>query len=54
MAPFLYNCPVTGQVVQGWVADDGDDRARTMKCLACSRFHLINPKTGEVLGETDK
>ena len=52
MVPFLYNCPVTGQTVQGWIADDGDDRTRAMRCLACSRLHLINPKTGKVLGES--
>ena len=54
MAPFLYRCPATGFNVQGWIADDpreGDDATYVaVTCLACTRVHLVNPKTGEVIG----
>ena len=51
---FLYRCPNTGQTVQGWSADeitaDDDDVYQSVECLACTRLHLINLKTGKVLG----
>jgi BRK domain len=54
MAAFLYRCPNTGLQVQGYTADDlteGDVEAyESLKCLACTRMHLVNPKTGKVLG----
>jgi hypothetical protein len=46
--------------VQGWSADavtkddgayrDDDDAYQSVACLACTRVHLINLKTGKVLG----
>jgi len=57
MAPFLYRCPNTGFRVQGWSANDssqnGGDVYESVKCLACSRVHLINLKTGRTLGGDD-
>jgi hypothetical protein len=55
MAPFLFRCPTTGQLVQGWLADDpsaddGDGVYETMTCLACNRTHLVNRTTRKVLG----
>jgi hypothetical protein len=55
MSAFLYRCPATGMMVQGWRADDGaaadgDDNYVSMRCLACNRVHLINPVTGVVFG----
>jgi hypothetical protein len=54
MAPFLYRCPNTGQHVQGWVADDPtdlrDDTYETVICTACTRLHLVKPKTDKTLG----
>lgn len=54
MVPFLYQCPSTGLKVQGWTADDPADGENetyeTVTCLACTRVHLVNPKTGKVLG----
>ncbi len=42
--------------VQGWIADDVTQReAETYEpvtCTACARVHLVNPKTGKVLGLT--
>ena len=57
MATFLYKCPATGQHVQAWVADDGEDsndRYHAIICLACKRVHSVNPKTRKVLGSDDK
>ena len=57
MVAFIYKCPTTGLNVQGWVADDGDagdDTHHSIKCLACSRLHLVNPKTRKVLASDNK
>jgi hypothetical protein len=56
MPPFVYRCPNTGLNVQGWVADDpteGDGEGETyaaISCTICTRVHLVDPKTGKVLG----
>ena len=54
MTPFLFRCPSTGMMVQGFRADDGtEDDAQDsylgVHCLACKRMHLVNPATGKVL-----
>jgi len=58
MAPFLFRCPNTGLRVQSWAADDlsDDDREsyESTTCHACGGLHLVNPKTGEVLGSDDE
>lgn len=58
MAAFLYRCPNTGLNVQGWIADDPAERAdesyEAIACTACTRVHLVNPKTGKVLGADDE
>jgi hypothetical protein len=56
MAPVLYRCPNTGQSVQAWVADEPDDDDLTfaqVTCFACAQAHLVNPKTGNVLGAAE-
>jgi hypothetical protein len=50
---FLYRCPNTAQTVQGWSADevtDDDTSYQSVACLACAQAHLVNLKTGKVLG----
>jgi hypothetical protein len=52
---FVYRCPNTGLNVQGWVADDpteGEAEAfyQSVACTACARIHLIDPKTGRIVG----
>lgn len=57
MASFVYRCPNTGLRVQGFVADDDpadDDAYLPVTCTACTRVHLVNPRTGKVLGEDDE
>ncbi len=57
MAPFLYRCPHTGTKVQGWIAADPtenkDEAYEGVTCTACGRVHLVNSKTGKVLGAED-
>jgi len=59
MTTFVYRCPNTGLNVQGWVADDPTEEGETerfeaVSCLACTRLHMVNPKTGKVLGEGEE
>ncbi|MGA2311371.1 MAG: hypothetical protein ABSF87_03225 [Xanthobacteraceae bacterium] len=56
MATIIYRCPTTGLNVQGWFADDparadADDTYESLICTACTKLHLINPKTGRTLGD---
>jgi hypothetical protein len=56
MAAFIYRCPVTGYNVQAFVADDPTkvaDAFRSMTCTVCARVHLVNPKTGKVVGDRE-
>jgi hypothetical protein len=51
----LYRCPNTDRTVQGWpadeVTDDNDeDTYQSFECTFCTRAHLVNLKTGKVLG----
>jgi len=50
----VYRCPRTGQMVQGWIADEpmGGEAYEPVTCTACGRVHLINPKTGKILEST--
>jgi hypothetical protein len=54
MPAFLYRCPNTALNVQGWIADDParhDDAYEPVTCLVCRRVHVVNPKTGKVIGD---
>jgi len=56
MAHFLFKCPVTGFNVQHKWDDDPDvseNEYEAIACPACARMHLINRKTGKVLGQQD-
>jgi hypothetical protein len=58
MATRVFLCPNTGQRVQDWFADseNGGDTYEGVTCSACGQVHMVNPKTGKVLGadeETD-
>ena len=58
MESFVYRCPNTRQNVQGIIADAPGDKAddgfQAIVCNACARLHWVNPKTGRVLGASDK
>ena len=58
MPAFVYQCPTTGFKVQGFIEDFvADDTVRDVEafvpvtCTICTRVHLVNPKTGRVLGD---
>jgi hypothetical protein len=62
MTPFLFRCPATGLMVQAMHADEdladrldppGEDYFG-IECLSCGDVHLINPRTGKVLGHADE
>ena len=40
--------------MQGWIADDptkdDDETFEPVNCAICAQVHLVNPKTGKVLG----
>jgi hypothetical protein len=52
--PILFDCPQTGQKVQGMLAEESfgteDSRYVPVTCLACSGVHFIDPVRGRVLG----
>jgi len=52
--PILFDCPLTGQKVQGLLAEEvfgtEDARYETVTCLACSGIHFVDPIRGKVLG----
>jgi hypothetical protein len=53
MSPFLYRCPITGLNVQSFAAEEIEDDSETFEavpCTACGRVHLVDPKSGRVLG----
>ena len=56
MALFLFRCPTTGQNIQGWLAEDVSEGEsyRTIDCLACRLVHVVNPVTGNVLGQSEE
>jgi hypothetical protein len=58
MGNFVFTCPSTNLNVQHWRDDDDEDvpdnEYEAVTCKACARLHLINRKTGKVLGQVDE
>ena len=58
MPAILFHCPNVQVKVQGWIADDPDledgENFEPVICAACTRTHMINPKSGKVLGQAHK
>ena len=59
MAAILFTCPNMGIPVQAWLAgdnrsDNAGENFEPIECIACRRFHYVNPATGRVLGARDK
>ena len=51
-----FTCPETSMMVQHWLDDDDEDDVpdnayEVVPCPACTKAHLINRKTGKLLGE---
>jgi hypothetical protein len=54
MGAVIFTCPITNLSVQHWLDDDDDaseNEFQGIACLACTRLHFINRKTGKLLGE---
>ena len=57
MPAFLYRCPNTDKTVQGFVAEELNPESaayEAVQCVACARLHLVNAKSGRVLGGDDE
>jgi hypothetical protein len=49
-------CPNTGEKVQAWAEDDPEEDDLSyvqVTCLAWAQAHLVNPKSGKVLGSDE-
>jgi hypothetical protein len=54
MPPVVFTCPATLMNVQHSLDDDPDvpeNEYEVITCLACTKLHLINRKTGKILGQ---
>ena len=57
MANFIFRCPASGLNVQHQVHDDPDiaeNEYEGIMCPACTKMHLLNRKTGKLLGQDDE
>jgi hypothetical protein len=57
MGAFIYRCPARGFNVQGFASDHPapvpasiESVYEAVTCTACRRVHLVNAKSGQVLG----
>lgn len=63
MASFMYRCPNTGTMVQGFIVaeeiperfnfEPEDGPYESMYCEVCKQAHMVNVRTSKVLGEDD-
>lgn len=53
MESVVFRCPITGQNVQVWIAEEIPPGATedfvSVACTACQRPHFVNPVTSRVL-----
>jgi hypothetical protein len=57
MTASFFTCPITDLNVQHWLDDNEnvpDTEYEAVTCQACTRIHLINRKTGRLLGQIDE
>jgi hypothetical protein len=59
MPVLRYRCPASGLLAEVWTESDEPDEDHseffdTVYCQACGGVHLVNPKTGKVLGQDDE
>ncbi len=53
MPLFMYRCPNTGDLVQGFSVEDVSVDTHTYEpvlCPSCKQYHSVNPATSAVLG----
>jgi len=57
MAGITFRCPNTGSYVDAWIEgedSEADHSYEALTCVACQRVHLVNPKSGRVIGNDDE
>ncbi len=58
MQNLVFRCPQASTNVQVWLPDSAQpepaDSYEAVTCPACARVHLINRKTGRMLGDKAK
>jgi len=56
MTTFIYRCPIAGFHVEGFRPEQtsDDDLYEPVKCVVCEGIHMVNPATGQVLGEANE
>jgi hypothetical protein len=57
MVNSIFRCPATGFNVQRQLDDNPDvseNEYEAIACLACTKIHLVNRKTGKLLGQGDE
>ena len=58
MATFIFRCPNTDLLTQGWSPhdspEDDKDVYTSIRCVACGRTHYVNAAAGQVFGEDAK
>jgi hypothetical protein len=51
----LFTCPTTRIKIQQWENDDApDNEYEAISCQACGKLHLLNAKTGKLLGAEEE
>ena len=53
-ANFVFRCPATDFDVQHELGDDPDiseNEYEAVTCVACAALHLVNRRTGKVMGQ---
>jgi len=56
MVHSVFRCPATGLNVQHQLDDDpdiSDNEYEGIMCPSCTKMHLLNRKTGKLLGQGD-
>ena len=53
MPLFIYRCPKTRRLVQGFLRRTSEDQHvyEPMTCPVCHQVHYVTPATGKILGE---
>jgi hypothetical protein len=55
MPGIMFRC---GYRVQGWIAEDtsaaDENTYKSLACVACHQMHLVNSKTGQVMGGSEE
>ena len=57
MASLMFTCPTTRMAVHAWIVADPAapalDYFEAAECTACRGVHMVNPRTGRVLGDNN-